>query len=97
VPLLPEGSTPYGGVKLALDSQNNAWIAVESRQDDSTTIHLLRIGHDGSVSRAPPWRGRSPDLARLGDGVIVTWNDGHGSDEESAGGLYSRIAHLETP
>jgi hypothetical protein len=97
VPLLPEGSTPYGGVKLALDSQDNAWIALESRQDDSTTIHLLRIGHDGTVSRAPPWTGRSPDLARLGDGVIVTWNDGHGSDEESAGGLYSRIAHVETP
>jgi len=97
VPLLPEGSIPYGGVKLALDGQDNAWIAVESRQDDSTTIHLLRIGHDGSVSRAPPWTGRSPDLARLGDGVIVTWNDGRAGDEESAGGLYARIARVATP
>ena len=95
--LLPTRAAPYGGIKLVLDSKDNAWIVLEDRRSDATLIHLIRVGRDGSISRAPPWPGTSPDLDRLGDGIIVTWNQGHTGDDESAGGLYTRTARVRTP
>jgi hypothetical protein len=97
IPLVTGEPAPYGGVKLAIDSHDNAWIAVKDWRPGTRTIHLLRVASDGTVSQAPPWPGKSPDIASTGDGVILTWTEARAGDEETAGGLYTRLARVASP
>jgi nucleotide-binding universal stress UspA family protein len=98
VALLVDEWVPYADVKLALDAQDNAWVAFEDRRGDEDLIHLVRIDSDGQIRRAVPWPGTIPDLATIGDSAVVVWGSlppGDG-EEPQGGGVKALIARAGT-
>ncbi|MGH7418962.1 MAG: sialidase family protein [Candidatus Rokuibacteriota bacterium] len=90
--LLNDEWVPYADVKLALDASDNAWVAFEDRHGDTDLIHLVRVAPDGALARAQPWPGTIPDVAALGDSVVVAWGGLAPDEEEQGGGIQTRIA-----
>jgi hypothetical protein len=94
IALLTDEWVPYADVKLALDAKDNAWVAFEDRRGDIDLVHLARIGADGTLSRAAPWPGTIPDLAAVGDSVVIAWGrvTSDDADHGRSSGLDIRIA-----
>lgn len=92
IALLTDEWVPYGDVKLALDAHDNAWVAFEDRRGDIDLIHLARVTTDGQVTRAQPWPGTIPDVAGLGDSVVVAWGALVPEGEKQGGGIQTLIA-----
>lgn len=94
VALLVDEWVPYADVKLALDANDNAWVAFEDRRGDIDLVQLVRIGADGSLARAEPWAGTIPDLAAFGDGAIVASGRVAAADADfgRGGGIEVRMA-----
>ncbi|MCI0668384.1 MAG: glycoside hydrolase [Methylococcaceae bacterium] len=90
--LLTDEWVPYADVKLALDSQDNAWVAFEDRRGESDLIHLVRVDRNGTVSRAEPWSGTIPDVAAHGDSAVVAWGGLASDNEDSGGAVHVRVA-----
>jgi hypothetical protein len=99
VALLTDDWLPYADVKLALDAKGNAWVAFEDRRGDVDLVRLARIGADGSLAFAEPWPGTIPDLAAVGDSVVVASGAlaPSGGDERDGGGIEVRVAHPPAP
>lgn len=92
VALLTDEWLPYADVKLAIDVQDNAWVAFEDRRGETDLIQLVRIGADGSVSRAQPWPGTIPDVATIGDAAVITWSAPTADEHAQGGGVLVRVA-----
>ena len=92
IALLTDEWVPYGDVKLAIDAHDNAWVAFEDRRGDTDLIHLARVTTDGEVTRAQPWPGTIPDVAALGDSVVVAWGGLVPEGEKQGGGIQTLIA-----
>ncbi len=92
IALLTDEWVPYADVKLALDANDNAWVAFEDKRGETDLIHLARIGADGTVFRAEPWSGTIPDLAAVGDGVVIAWGTPAAEEHAHAGGVLVAIA-----
>ncbi|OBS52101.1 cytochrome C biosynthesis protein [Methylosinus sp. 3S-1] len=98
IALLTDDWLPYADVKLALDSKDNAWVAFEDRRGDVDLVRLARIGADGSLAFAEPWPGTIPDLAALGDAVVVASGAlAPEGEEKKSAGIEIRIAHPPAP
>jgi hypothetical protein len=98
VALLTDEWLPYADVKLALDAKDNAWIAFEDRRGDVDLVRLARVGADGSLAFAEPWPGTIPDLAALGESVVVASGAlAPEGEEKKSGGVEIRIAHPPAP
>lgn len=98
VALLTDEWLPYADVKLALDENDNAWVAFEDRRGETDLIHLVRIAEDGGLSRAKPWPGTGPDLVAKGGSAIITWGTlpPEGDEEEGEGGINVAVARPGT-
>ncbi len=90
--LLSDEWVPYADVKLALDASDNAWVAFEDRRGETDLIHLVRVAPDGALTRAKPWPGTIPDVAALGDSVVVAWGGLAPEEEQQGGGIQALIA-----
>jgi len=88
IALLSDDWIPYGDVKLAFDTRDNAWVAFEDRRGDEDLIQVARIGPDGRATLAQAWPGTGPDVAAEGETTIVAWGT-KGQGDEEAGGVGS--------
>ncbi|MGH9039659.1 MAG: sialidase family protein [Acidimicrobiia bacterium] len=88
--LLSGDWVPYGDVKMALDTDDHAWIAFEDRRTDEDQIRLVRMDPEGRASFSKTWAGTAPDIT-AGDGfAMVTW--GTQGDHDAAGALGLLVA-----
>lgn len=94
IPLLTGDWIPYGGVRLVVDSEDNAWVVLEDHRGDGRQIELVHISRDGVVTRTTPWAGSSPDIAALAKGVLLTW---HEDAKSGHAGVYTRLARADSP
>ena len=94
IALLSDDWIPYGDVKLALDAKDNAWVAFEDRRGEEDLIQAARIGPDGRATLAQAWPGTGPDVAVDGDTAIVAWGTQRQGDEETGGGIGTRVLSL---
>lgn len=80
VTLLTADWVPYANVKLAVDANDNAWVAFEDRRDENgERVVLNRIDFQGAPSTPWSWSGRSPDLAARRNSITLLWNDETGA------------------
>jgi len=84
ITLLSDDWIPYGDVKLALDTRDNAWVAFEDRRGEEDLIQVARIAPGGRATLAQAWPGTSPDLALRGDTVILFWSGAQGAKRSYA-------------
>ncbi len=78
---------PYGDVKLAIDTDDHAWVAFEDRRTDQDQIRLVRMDPDGRAAFSTSWAGTAPDLT-AGDGfAVVAWGTPGEHDAAGAVGL----------
>jgi hypothetical protein len=94
IALLSDDWIPYGDVKLALDTRDNAWVAFEDRRGDEDLIQVARIAPDGRHTLAEVWPGTAPDVAVEGDTAIVAWGTKEQGEEEASGGINMRVLSL---
>ena len=98
IALLSDDWIPYGDVKLALDTRDNAWVAFEDRRGDEDLIQVAMIAPDGRHTLAEAWPGTAPDLAAEDRTAIVTWGTKGQGDAEAGGGIGTRVLSLpESP
>ncbi|MGH8567187.1 MAG: sialidase family protein [Gammaproteobacteria bacterium] len=98
IALLSDDWIPYGDVKLALDTRDNAWVAFEDRRGDEDLIQVAMIAPDGTRTLSQAWPGTAPDVATEGDTAIVAWGTKGQGDEEAGGGIRTGVISLpESP
>lgn len=90
--LLAGDWVPYGDVKLALDGNDNAWVAFEDRRGEEDMIQLARVTPEGTRTLSQAWPGTAPDVAVLGDSAVITWGTQAPEGEEEGGGIQALIA-----
>ncbi len=90
--LLADDWVPYGDVKLALDGNDNAWVAFEDRRGEEDMIQLARITPEGTRTLSQAWSGTAPDVAVLGDSAVIAWGTQAPEGEEEGGGIQVLIA-----
>ncbi len=94
IALLSDDWIPYGDVKLALDAKDNAWVAFEDRRGDEDLIQVAMIATDGRRTLTQAWSGTAPDVAAEGETAIVAWGTQGTGDEETGGGINTRVISL---
>ncbi len=94
IALLSDDWIPYGDVKLALDTRDNAWVAFEDRRGDEDLIQVAMIAPDGKHTLTQAWPGTAPDVAAEGDTAIVAWGTQGTGDQETGGGINTRVISL---
>ncbi|MGH8548690.1 MAG: hypothetical protein ACRERU_08865 [Methylococcales bacterium] len=78
--LLTDGWVPYADVKLAMDRNDQAWVAFEDRRDESgERVVLTRIDSRGTPSQSRSWPGQAPDLAAHTDSITLPWISSDGA------------------
>ncbi|MGH8933978.1 MAG: sialidase family protein, partial [Egibacteraceae bacterium] len=73
VALLTDEWIPYGDVKLALDGQDNAWVAFEDRREEVELVQVAKVDAQGEVAWSEAWPGTAPSIAVAGEEAMVTW------------------------
>ncbi len=78
VALFTDEWVPYSVVSLAVDDDDNAWVAWEDLRQDEPRVGLARVAQDGSVTAVdgPVGSGLAPRLASAAGHVVLTWSDG---------------------
>ncbi len=94
IALLRDDWIPYGDVKLALDTRDNAWVAFEDRRGDEDLIQVAMIAPDGRHTLTQAWPGTAPDVAAESDTAIVAWGTQGTDDQETGGGIDTRVIRL---
>ncbi|MGH8614742.1 MAG: sialidase family protein [Gammaproteobacteria bacterium] len=85
--LLADDWVPYGDVKLALDAEDQAWVAFEDRRGAQDLIQVARVTPDGRHTLSDAWPGTAPDVAVRGETAIVTWGTQAAEGEEQGGAI----------
>ncbi|MGH8650776.1 MAG: hypothetical protein ACREYE_00730 [Gammaproteobacteria bacterium] len=94
IALLSDDWIPYGDVKLALDTRDNAWVAFEDRRGNEDLIQVAMISADGKHTLTQAWPGTAPDVAAEGETAIVAWGTQGQGDAEAGGGIGTRVLRL---
>jgi hypothetical protein len=71
---------PHANVRLALDPAGDAWVTWDDRRSATGSVHLARVGADGTIVQTPVegMAGVSPAVAVGPNGPLLTWHDDDG-------------------
>ncbi|MCO6440369.1 MAG: exo-alpha-sialidase [Nitrococcus mobilis] len=98
ITLLNDDWVPYGDVKLALDGEDNAWVAFEDRRGEEDRIQIARISPHGEVTFSASWPGTAPDITALDETALVSWStqasESHMAKHMAGGAIKARLVRL---
>lgn len=99
IALLRDDWIPYGDVKLALDSKDNAWVVFEDRRGTEDRIQIARVSLHGEVTFSASWPGTAPDITALDQTALVSWgtqaSESHTTKHMADGAIKVRLVRLE--